>query len=172
MTTAYNLPDYRAQFFEYKDLDKVQGQLTIDIITKMIKQLELNKQRATTTLGDGQLCFLALVISPAAYNTIPNSSGFKRPADPGAFSPVPVVTSAITCAAALSQLTATDIATQIIAHDETRKEYNEGQTLEAALRNKIINSINSDYLQPLRNTTMDMINDTIPEIITFLRDTY
>ena len=42
MSTAYNLPDYRARFFEYKDLDKIHGQPTIDTIAKMLKQLKRN----------------------------------------------------------------------------------------------------------------------------------
>ena len=57
-------------------------------------------------------------------------------------------------------------------HDEKRRQYNECQAVEAALRNQIIDSVESDYLQPLRNPTTDMINNTIPEIINFLKNTY
>ena len=171
MSTAYNLPDYCARFFEYKDLDKIHGQPTIDTIAKMLKQLKRNAQRVITTLGGGQLGFLALVISPTAYNAIPNSAFFSRPVDPGTFTPVGVAPQ-LTRAAALAQLTATDIATQKIVHDEMRRQYNECQAVEAALRNQIIDAVESDYLQPLRNPTTDMINNTIPEIINFLRNTY
>ena len=148
MSTAYNLPYYRARFFEYKDLDKIHGQPTIDTIAKMLKQLKRNAQRVITTLGGGQLGFLALVISPTAYNAIPNSAFFSRPVDPGTFTPVGVAPQ-LTRAAALAQLTATDIATQKIVHDEKRRQYNECQAVEASLRNQIIDSVESDYLQPL-----------------------
>ena len=33
-------------------------------------------------------------------------------------------------------------------------------------------AIDDDYLQPLRDITTDMINSSIPDIFTFLRDTY
>ena len=121
MTTAYNLPDYRDRWFEYKDLDKIHGQPTIDTIAKMLKQLKRNAQRVTTTLGDRELGFLVLLISPMAYNTIPNSANFQWPADPETYSPVAVVTVVTTRAVALSQLPAADIATQKISHDEARR---------------------------------------------------
>ena len=44
--------------------------------------------------------------------------------------------------------------------------------VEAALRDQIIEVIKPEYIQPLRNTITNMINNTLPEIITFLRDTY
>ena len=50
--------------------------------------------------------------------------------------------------------------------------YNECQAVETALWNQIIDAIQSDYLEPLRNIYTDMINDNIPDIITFLRTTY
>ena len=37
-----------------------------------------------------------------------------------------------------------------------------------ALRNQIISVIKADYLQPIRNIHMDMMNETIPDIINFL----
>ena len=44
--------------------------------------------------------------------------------------------------------------------------------MEAALRTLLIQAIEPEYLQPLRNTHTDMINDSIPDIISFLIDTY
>lgn len=87
MSTAYNLLDYRARFFEYKDLDKIHGQPTIDSIVRHLRQTKRNAQRVHTTLGGGQLGYLALVISTADYNTIPNSANFNRHTHPGVFSP-------------------------------------------------------------------------------------
>ena len=121
MTTTYNLPDYHSRFFEYKNLDKIHGKSTIDTIAKKLNQLKRNVQRFTTILGGGQLGFLTLIISPLAYNVIPNLADCQHPVDPGTFSPVAVATGATTCATSLAQLTAADIPTQKIAHSETRR---------------------------------------------------
>ena len=51
MSGAYNLPDYRAQFFEYKDLTKIHGEPTVDSIITLLCQVKRNAQRVTTTLG-------------------------------------------------------------------------------------------------------------------------
>lgn len=168
MQTAYNLPDYRARFFEYKDLEKIHGQPTIDSIAKLLRQVKRNAQRVITTLGGGQLGYLALVISPTDYNSIPNSAVFRRPTDPGTFNPLPlgpILRGAV-------PLSAADIATQKIAFDEELRRYNECQAVETALRNQIIAAIEPEYVQPIRNIHTDMINDTIPMIFGFLRDTY
>ena len=52
------------------------------------------------------------------------------------------------------------------------RRYNECQAVEMTLRNQLVEAIDDDVLQPLRNTATDMINSLIPDIITFLVDTY
>ena len=121
-------------------------------------------------LGGGQLGYLALVIDTPTYNGIPTSAPFVRPVDPGAF--VPVQNAGVaTRAGAPAPLTAADIATQKIAHDERKKQYNECQAVEAILRNQIIEAVDRTYLEPLRNSTTDRITSTIPAIFKFLMDT-
>ena len=61
MSSAYNLPDYKEKFFEIKVLDKIHGQPTIDNIVKLLRQVKRNAQRVPTTLGGGQLGYLALL---------------------------------------------------------------------------------------------------------------
>ena len=168
MLTAYSLPDYCARFFEYKDLEKIHGQPTIDSIARLLRQIKRNAQRVHTTLGGGQLGYLALVLSTVDYNTIPNSAHFNRPTDPGVFSPAPIGP----VLRGAQPLSAAEIATLKITYDENLRQYNECQAVENALRNQIISAIESDYLQPIRNIHTDMINESIPQIITFLRDTY
>ena len=121
MLTAYSLPDYRARFFEYKDLDKIHGQPTIGSIARLLRQVKRNAQRVLTTLGGGQLGYLALVISTADYNAIPNSANFHRPTDPGIFSPAPLGP----VLRGGQHLTAAEIATQKITFDENLRKYNE-----------------------------------------------
>ena len=85
MTSAYSLPNYRTIFSEYKNFDNIHGQLDIDNIAKLLKQLTRNAQRVPTTLRGGQLCYLALVISPADHNIIPTLAMFLRPVNPELF---------------------------------------------------------------------------------------
>lgn len=166
MSSPYNLPDYRERFFEYKDLTKIHGQPTIDSILQIVRQLKRNSQGVRTTLGGGQMGYLALVIDAASYNAIPGAVPFVRPLDPGLFTPiVPVGVRAV-------PLTAADIATQKITFDEEKRRYNECQAIEVALRNQVTEAIEDEYLQPLRNVTTDMIHTPIPDIFTFLGNTY
>ena len=80
----YSVKDYKTPHFEYKSLDKIHGVPTIDSLLRMFRQLKRNVQCVSTTLGGGQLGYLALVLSDAAYTAIPNSAPFVRPLDPGA----------------------------------------------------------------------------------------
>lgn len=56
--SIYNIPDYRAKYFEHKDLDKIYGQPTIDTILTLLKQGKRNGLSVQTTLGGGQLGYL------------------------------------------------------------------------------------------------------------------
>ena len=69
-------------------------------------------------------------------------------------------------------LAAAILATQKIMFDETKCRYNKRQGVEVALRNHILEAIDDNYLQLLRNSTADMINNTITEIFTFITSTY
>ena len=166
MSSAYNLPDYKEKFFEIKVLDKVHGQPTIDSIVKLLRQVKRNAQRVPTTLGGGQLGYLALVLDPTSYNAIPTATAFIRPTDPGNFTPV------VAPGVRAPALTPGEITLQKIAHDERTKLFNEVQAVERTLRNQIVEAIDEEYLQPLQNSTTDMINSSIPDIFTFLKDTY
>ena len=79
----YSVKDYKATHFEYKSLDNIHGAPTIDSLLHIFR-LKRNAQCVSTTLGGGQLRYLALVLSDAAYTAIPNSAPFVRPLDPGA----------------------------------------------------------------------------------------
>lgn len=171
--SAYNLPDYRAKYFEHKDLSKIYGQPTIDSIVTLLKQGKRNAQSVKTTLGGGQLGYLWFFLKDADYNRIPGTTRFVRPTDPGIFTPIQNPGGPATRAGAgpLS-LTAADIATQKLAHDEVKRQFNECQAVEAALRKQIIEAIDGEYLQPLRNPTTDTIQDSILDIFDFLKKSY
>ena len=57
-------------------------------------------------------------------------------------------------------------------HDVAVKCYYKCQTAEQALWTQIIEGIDPEYLDALRNVDTDMINKYIPEIFIFLQETY
>ena len=130
-------------------------------------------QKVPTTLGGGQLGYLALILPVSSYNTILRAAPFVRPTDPCIFAPTAnagIVTRV--GARAAVPLTVAGIATQNITHDETKQLYNKTHAVESTLRIQLTTAINGNYLCLLRNVHTDMINDSIHDIFTFLRTTY
>ena len=123
----YSIKDYKTVHFEYKSLDKIHGAPTIDSLLRIFRQLKRNTQCVSKTLGGGQLGYLALVLSDAAYMAIPNSAPFVRPLDPRAF----IITS----------MKKDEIAQQQVDHNEEKQQYNSSQAVEQALRKQIIDAI-------------------------------
>ena len=62
-------------------------------------------------------------------------------------------------------------AIQKAVHDENLRQYNEVQCVETLLRNQLLNSFDSQYLDALRDTN-DMINLPIHSIMQYLTRTY
>ena len=154
--SAYNFPDYRERFFEYKNLTKVHGQPTIDSIVLLYDQVKVNAQKVQTTLGGDQWGYLAIAVTTPVYRVIPGTVPFIRPTHSGVFTPVattaPVVTGVATRAGAAAgaavpapTLTSGAIATQKNAYDERLRLYNEFQSVEDLLRTQIIDAIDHVY---------------------------
>ena len=85
MSQAYNIKNYRTTHFQHATLDKIHGQPTLDTLLHLHRQLKINAQSVPTTLGGGQLEYLALVLPQGTYATVPNAAPFIRPVHPGAF---------------------------------------------------------------------------------------
>ena len=83
--STYSIKNYYTTHFQYLSLDKIHGQPSLESILHLFKQVKINAQSVPTTLGGGQLGYLALLLSNEAYNTIPNSTPFQRPTFPGPF---------------------------------------------------------------------------------------
>ena len=169
---TYNLPDYRAKYFEHKDLDKIYGQPTIESIVKLLKQSKRNAQSVPTTLGGGQLGYLSLYFTAAEYNAITGAAAFTRPTDPGVFVPIPNTGASTRGGSGPDPLTPADIATQKLEHDELKHQYNEMQAVELTLRRQIVTAIECEYLQALRNPITDTIQASIYDVFDFLKRSY
>ena len=69
-------------------------------------------------------------------------------------------------------ITAAEVAFQKAAHDNEVKKFYKCQAVEQALWTQIIEAIEPDYLDALRNINTDMINKSIPEIVEYLQVNY
>ena len=85
MLPSYSIKNVYSHF-KYKEPQKIVGEPTLDTILLLHRQVKRNAQSVPTTLGGGQLGFLALVIAQENYNAIPASIPFEQPKDPGTFS--------------------------------------------------------------------------------------
>ena len=173
MTSFYSIKNYKTQF-QYPTLDKIHGQPNLDSILHLVRQLKINAQSVSTTLGGGQLGYLALVISSTSYMTIPNARTFHRPNDPGPFIlTVPPITRATSSTSSSAPTISSAVITQQkAAWDEQIRLYNECQAVEQALRQQIIDAIESDFLEAIRNDDTGMVQESIPDIIQHLTKTY
>ena len=172
MSKSYSITGYTNKF-QYKELTPIQGTPTLESILLLFRQLKRNAQCIPTKLGGGQLGYLGLILDEAIYTNIPGATRFIRPTDPGIFQvsmPERSRTRSTSTSSTTStpSITAVDIANQKSRHEERERQYYECQALEQALRNQIENAIDRKYLDALRNTDTDMINETIPNIMEYL----
>ena len=68
--------------------------------------------------------------------------------------------------------TAADIAQQKAMHNESLRAYLECQAVEQALRVQLIEAVDPVYLDALRNSDTDMINEDLPKIMDHLMSNY
>ena len=172
--------------FQYKELDRISGQPTLDSLTNILRQVKINAQSVPPVLGGGNYSYLVLVLTPEIYNSLPNVIPFIRPVHPGIFTILQPAsqtettttritrTSADTTATTTSShiLTNSTIANEKAIHEEQLRLYHECEAVERLIRQQIIDCIHPDYLEALRNRTTCMISDLIPEIITFIQQSY
>ena len=88
-------------------------------------------------MDGGQFGYLWFLLTNADYNRIPGSAPFIRPVDPGAFTPNQNTGPVTRAGAVAIPLTAADTATQKLAHDELKRQFNECQAVGVALRRQI-----------------------------------
>ena len=185
MTSTYALKDYKSTYFEYPSLTKIHGQPTVDNLLTIFRQLKRNAQCVTCTLGGGQLGYLGLILTPKAYNQIPNAQEFVRPTHPGPFrlvdstNPAPPKRTRSQTAPTEGEtdepnvtFTHADITQQKASHEESLRLYLECQAVEQALRVQLIEAIDSIYLDALRNSDTNMIHETLPKIMEHLMKNY
>ena len=170
--STYNIKNYRTTHFQHPTLDKIHGQPTLDSILHLIRQLKINAQNVPTTLGGGQLGYLALVLPENSYTAIPNAAPFLRPAHPGPFVVNTQARTSTRSSTPTPTVSAAVVTQQKAEWDEQVRLYNECQAVEQALRQQLVEAVESDYLDAIRNQHTEMIQHSIPDIIAHLRNTY
>ena len=61
-----------------------------------------------------------------------------------------------------------EVAEKKMVYEELRQQYEEVVAVETSIKNQIIDAVESDYLEALRDETTDMILEDIPEIMVYL----
>ena len=143
MASTYALKDYKTTYFEYKELERIHGQPTVDNLLTLFRQLKRNAQCVTCALGGGQLGYLGLILSEEAYIQMPQAEPFVRPKNPGPFRlvvdstnsspPKRIRAQTVPTASETDDpsvtFTAADIAQQKATHEESLRAYLECQAV-------------------------------------------
>jgi hypothetical protein len=153
-----NTVNYRDLFFEYTDLDRINGEPNPENLLRFQKQLKANARSVYSNLGGGQNGHLFLVLSPAAYALISNTP-FVRPDHPGTLIIPPNNTEA-------------QIRVLKDAHKLRLATFKEVTGVEQALKQQIIKAVDNTYLTAIRNRQTNSLTGTVQQIINHLLDTY
>lgn len=159
MTTIFQDPDYKNNFFECSELTKIENEPDLKSLITLRNQVKANAMTVHTTLGGGTYGHLGLVLAPEQYAQIPNTVPYERPAHPG-----PVVID--------NTLTQYQIAARREQHQERLRLFREVTSVERVLIQQIVAAVDPKYLRALRSATTHQINKTIPEIFMHLFETY
>ena len=150
--------NYRETFFEKKELTKIRGEPTYESLQLLIKELKANASTVHSNLGGGEFGLLGLVISPTSYEMI-SETPFVRPTHPGS----------LTIPQGTTQHAARTLKEQ---HEEALQVFHEVNNVDKALKQQIVEAVETTYLTPLRNRTTNTINMTVYEVVEHLFTNY
>ena len=150
--------DYALTYFEKVNLDKIKGRPDYPQLHRLFQDLKANASKVPSELGGGLYGHLGLVMSAVAYTTI-SADAYVRPA-----MPAPLV---IPPGSTQHQATR-------LREDwrEAKDLFRETVDLENALKKQLIEAIDDEYLQELRNPVTNSITQPIAQVITHLFDRY
>ena len=159
MQDIHQDPDYKNHFFEHPKLPKIHNEQETQSLVIIRNEIKVNAMTARTTLGGGAYGHLGLVLTPAQYEQVPNSTPYHKPEHPGALD-IPNSATQYQSAALRDQ------------HQEEICLFREDTSVELALIQQIVAAIEPKYLRALRDSMTYQFSKTIPEIFTYLFDTY
>ena len=156
--TTLGLIDLKQTFFNYPELSKISGEPTLGSLMTLRNELKANTQLVTTTLGGGANGHLGLVLSAQAYELIAPGTPYIRPV-------LPVMDID-------NNDTRYIIAQKCLEYDTDLALYREYLAMERILIQQIVNAVDGKYLEAICSKTTNKINKTIPQVLTYLFETY
>ena len=150
--------DYRNTLFETSTLPKHTGEPNFEIIRNLHNLLKTNAADVLTSLGGANHGYLGLLLSDAAYALV-SAAPFLRPLHPGILV-IPQGTTAHMAATLRDQ------------HKEALRLFLECKNVEKALQQQLTESINTIYLDALRDANTNALNLPIRDVLQYLYDTY
>ena len=137
----------RLQNFPHPITTAIHGKPTFTTLYKLKKEIMANAASVPSTLGGGQHGHLGLILTAPQYNNI-SLVPFLKPRDPGE----PLLDGTMTW----EQMQAVRLANR-----DARDQFDKVTTVETAIKQQIINSIEPPYLEEFRNNTTNTIEHPI-----------
>ena len=150
--------NYKDLYFEHKELKRIHGEPTFEILHQLEKDLKTNAHTVPSTLGGGRFGHLGLVLNPFKYSLLSNTP-FQFPQHPGVY-------------VVLQGLTRDEAHLHKERYEQQLALFHEVFGVQKALMNQIIEAIEATYLDGLRSTLTNTINQPIYVVLQYLFSTY
>ena len=152
--------DYAASYFKYKTPTPIQGAPTNKTMKRLKQELRENASSVESDLGGGDHGYLGLVLTDIDYTTVCDATAFTAPVFPITPLVIPIGT---------DQVQALNLREQ---YKDAKRAYYECKNVEKALQHHIQDAIEDKYLESLVNKDTQLIQANIPDVLTYLNDTY
>ena len=152
--------DYAASYFKYKTLTPIQGAPTNKTLKRLKQELRANASSVKSDLGGGDHVYLGLVLTDINFTTVGVATDFTAPVFPITPLVIPIGT---------DQVQALNLREQ---YKDAKRAYYECKNVEKALQRHIQDAIEDKYLESLENEDTQIIQADIPDVLTYLNDTY
>ena len=136
--TSTSTVNYKDSYFDHPVLTKICREPTYETLHHLKNQIKANASSVPTTLGDGNIGYLVMVLTPTEYHCIAPANTFIQPLNTGVLVPNPAGTAA-------------QIASTEYMHRLTKEFYLNTLLLERTIIKKIIKAVDTKYLAALHN---------------------
>ena len=140
-------------------ITKITGEPNYESLKHLKDQLKANAASIPTTFGGGNHGYLGLILSPAAYTAV-TATQFVEPIYPGQHPNVPAGTSAA------------NTSTLVRRHTEDLCQWREFKTVNTALKNLLLTTIDDIYVRALKDRHVGYMNQSTRTILHHLFDNY
>jgi hypothetical protein len=145
--------------FEHPHISKIPGIPNYESLTNLLGHLNANAASVPCLLGNGQLGWLPIIISPGLYNTL-SPIQFIVPTHPGLQPNIANFASAAQVRAANA------------AFNERKRLYEEHAIINRALKQQIIDALDLKYIAALKNRITGFANTSASDLINHLKRNY